>query len=167
MGGVGGDEGLGGGPAHGDVADFAEGCVEAKLLGGLEGMVVLHEQAVGAGAVAHVEFRAEVATQRDEGVEGLPVAQGPGSDAGEEEECGESGAEENVRDPTHAMSPDPTHVAARHEWGTRIAEDWQQNPEGADGEEDEQGGVGERDEGPEQAEEEPLRCPLFVVRCSL
>ena len=145
--GVGGDEGLGERTALGDVADFAERGVEAKLLGGLEGVVVLHEQAVGAGAIAHVHLRAKIAAQGDENVEDALVADGPGSDAGEEEEGGESGAEENVRDPTHAMKP--------HGWGTRIAECWEENPEAADGEEDEEGGVGEGDESPEEAEEEP------------
>jgi len=88
---VGGNEGLGERSALGDVAHLAERGVEAKLLGGLEGVVVLHEQAVGAGAVAHIHLRAEIAAQGDEGVEGLPVADGPGSNAGEEEEGGENG----------------------------------------------------------------------------
>ena len=41
----------------------------------------------------------------------------------------------------------------------------EENPEAADGEEDEQGGVGERDEAPEEAEEEPGG--LLVVGCRL
>src|ERR1039458_2301870 len=40
VGGVGGDEGLGECVALGDVAHLAEGGIEAKLLGGLEGVVV-------------------------------------------------------------------------------------------------------------------------------
>jgi hypothetical protein len=68
-------------------------------------------------------------------VEGLPVADGPGSDADKEEERGEKWADV----------------------GAGIAEEWEENPEAADGEEDEQGGVGEGDESPEETEEEPLR----------
>jgi hypothetical protein len=68
-------------------------------------------------------------------VEDALVADGPGSDAGEEEEGGEKWADV----------------------GAGIAEAWEENPEAADGEEDEEGGVGEGDESPEEAEEEPLR----------
>src|ERR1035437_3741317 len=116
---MGGDEGVGGGFLARDISDLAEDGVVAELLRVLEGMVVLHQETGGAEAIAHEELGAEVAAQRDEGVEDALVTEGPGSDKGEEDKRGE-------------RRPKPD---------TGIAEARQQNPKAADRQEDEERGV--------------------------
>src|ERR1035437_5574590 len=91
----------------------------AELRRVLEGMVVLHQETGGAEAIAHEELGAEVAAQRDEGVEDALVTEGPGCDEGEEDKRGE-------------RRPKPD---------TGIAEARQQNPKAADRQEDEERGV--------------------------
>jgi len=83
--------------------------------------------------VAGVEFRPEVAAEGDEGVEDAVVADHPWGNDGDEDEAGHDGAEEDGA-------------------GGRAGKD----PYAADGQEEQEGGVGETDEGPEESEEEPV-----------
>ena len=91
-------------------------------------------EAVVGGESRLVEFGAEVAAERDEGVEGALVAEAPGDDAGEEDENAEESGGEGGEEA----------VAGRPE-----------DPEGLDREEGEEGAVGEGDEAPEEAEGGP------------
>src|SRR5580698_7046586 len=85
---VSGDDLLGELPAPLAVGDLAHLLVEAQLVGGLEGVVIFHQESGCARSVAEIEFDAKVGPQRDELVKHTLVAECPRSETGEEDKSG-------------------------------------------------------------------------------
>ena len=78
------DDGHGLLAAHPGVSDLAHPGIEPELIGGLDGVVILHKQPGRSRTIAEVEFRAEIPPRRHKLVENDPVPPDPGREAGAE-----------------------------------------------------------------------------------
>ncbi len=119
--------------AHLGVPHLAHLGVELELLGGLVRVVVLHQQALRSGAVTQRGLDAEISTEGDEAVENCIIPHLPRSEAGEEDQCREDRVAQRLR---------PLPCA-------------DQNPKPADGKEEQEARVRQRDHSPQQGEDDP------------
>ncbi len=118
-------------PAHFGVGNFAHPGVQAQLVGRLDRVVVLHQQAGRSWSIAQVQLGAEIPPGGHEVVEDLPVPPGPGPEAGGEQ---------------HGCQQHSAHLALPVRRSG-------QHPEPANGQEDQQRRIAEAGQTPKQPQQ--------------